>query len=406
MKLRKKINIKFGLDLRRGNLEKQIHPIYTYVSIGKSRCILSVGYSIHIELWDHENEKVSSEHIDASKINREISKIKLELDDLYFDLTRKLEIVDAGLLKKYFRGEERDFHTLVELTNRHLKMKLLDVGPEFSLGSYKIHIALKPKITTFLDKYYGGDIELRKLNIEFGERFHQFLINHWGLNSNSAMKNMQVLKSYIQTAKKMKWMDFNPLDEFVCKFRYLKVKYLTDSELQAIEKLEIGITRLDKVKDAFLFSCYTGLSFSDISSVKMENIAKVQNRNVIIKARSKTQVESVIPILPQAQKLIEKYNNDPKRLKDNYVLPVHTNQKCNAYLKEIQVLAEITKELTFHMARHTFATTVTLGNNVPIETVSKALGHTKLITTQHYAKVLPNKVLRDFEELEKKFPCN
>jgi site-specific recombinase XerD len=128
----------------------------------------------------------------------------------------------------------------------------------------------------------------------------------------------------------------------------------------------------------------------------------MKGKNVIFKSRTKSQVEFVVPILPQAQAIIDKYNAHPQRLAGDVVIPINTNQKCNAYLKEIQGLAGISKELTFHMARHTFATTVTLNNNVPIETVSKSLGHTKLATTQHYAKILPNKVINDFDILEKR----
>jgi len=162
--------------------------------------------------------------------------------------------------------------------------------------------------------------------------------------------------------------------------------------------------RLNQVKDIFLFSCFTGLAYSDVKKLSRKNIGiGVDGERWIFINRTKTDTRSNIPLLPIAKALLEKYENHPQAINQEKLLPILSNQKMNSYLKEIADVCEINKELTFHIARHTFATTVTLSNGVPIESVSKMLGHKNLKTTQHYAKILDLKVSDDMKILREKF---
>lgn len=178
---------------------------------------------------------------------------------------------------------------------------------------------------------------------------------------------------------------------------------LTSSELTRISLKEFGTERLAQVRDIFVFCCYTGLAYVDVYKLKRSEIVEgIDGGNWITIKRQKTDSPSRIPLLPPALAILKKYEDHPQVIGQDRLLPVLSNQKMNSYLKEIADLCGITKKLTFHMARHTFATTVTLANNVPIETVSKMLGHTNIKTTQHYAKLLDTRISSDMEKLKEK----
>ena len=180
--------------------------------------------------------------------------------------------------------------------------------------------------------------------------------------------------------------------------------YLSEEEIQNIINKDFKTERLSLVRDIFLFSCFTGLAYIDVKNLTKSHISiGIDGEKWIFTHRQKTESASKIPILPVTQMIIDKYADHPKSNNEDRLLPILTNQKMNAYLKEIAGVCEIEKELTFHIARHTFATTVTLTNGVPIESVSKMLGHKNLRTTQHYAKVLDKKVSEDMKILKDKF---
>jgi site-specific recombinase XerD len=180
--------------------------------------------------------------------------------------------------------------------------------------------------------------------------------------------------------------------------------FLSQDEIETMFNKEFGTDRLNLVKDIFLFSCFTGLAYADVKKLKRNNIALgVDGERWIFINRTKTDTRSNIPLLPISTAILEKYQNHPQAINQERLLPILSNQKMNSYLKEIADLCGIHKELTFHIARHTFATTVTLTNGVPIESVSKMLGHKNLHTTQHYAKILDLKVSDDMKVLKEKF---
>jgi site-specific recombinase XerD len=179
---------------------------------------------------------------------------------------------------------------------------------------------------------------------------------------------------------------------------------LTENELEKITNYDISIERIRVVRDIFLFSCYTGLAYADVKKLKRTDIVDgIDGGKWIISRRQKTDITARIPLLQPALDIILKYAFYPQCTGTNCVLPVLTNQKMNAYLKEIADCCGINKSLTYHIARHTFATTITLSNGVPIETVSKMLGHRNLKTTQHYAKILDNKISHDMQGLKAKY---
>jgi site-specific recombinase XerD len=217
------------------------------------------------------------------------------------------------------------------------------------------------------------------------------------------MKHIERLCKMVNMAVTMDWLAKDPFAKYRQHFDKVERFYLTKEELLAIEKKKFTIERLQVVKDLFLFSCYTGLAYVDTMNLTAGNIIKgIDGNDWLITSRQKTDTDVRIPLLPQAEELIKKYKDHPKAANHGTLFPVISNQKTNAYLKEIADLCNINKAITFHIARHTFATTITLSNGVPIESVSKMLGHTTIRSTQVYAKVIEQKLSEDMQNLKKR----
>ncbi len=214
------------------------------------------------------------------------------------------------------------------------------------------------------------------------------------------MKHLERFKKMLNLSIRLEWLVKNPFDNFQFRFEKNERQYLSKRELQLVETTEFTNSSLQKVKDVFIFSCYTGLSYIDLKELTIHQIIKgIDGSNWIYTKREKTDETVKVPLLSQAQNIMDRYGDS---IKDEFLFPVFSNQKVNKYLKEIMLQLKIRKNITFHSARHTFATTVTLSNGVPIETVSKLLGHTKLSTTQIYARVLEGKLSEDMLLLKEK----
>lgn len=217
------------------------------------------------------------------------------------------------------------------------------------------------------------------------------------------MSYIKRLKRIISIAVNNHWISFNPFVAFKCTTRKVVRQELTEDEVRRLAEKKFAIKRFEEVRDCLLFSCYTGYAFIDASKLSLENIATGKDNEMWIRtSRTKTEISANVPLLPQAIAIINKYSKHEGCIVSNRILPMKSNQKMNAYLKEIADICNIDKNLTTHMARHTFATTITLGNDVRIESVSKMLGHTKITTTQIYARVREQKVSRDMKTLRSK----
>ena len=217
------------------------------------------------------------------------------------------------------------------------------------------------------------------------------------------MKHTERLRKMINLAIRNEWLLRDPFAKFKPSFIKTSREFLTAEELIKIENKEFSIQRLQQVKDLFIFSCYTGLSYIDVMNLSTENVSfGIDGELWLHTSRQKTDNPVRIPILPKALSMIQKYESHPKALAEGKLFPNISNQRLNSYLKEIADLCSIGKNLTFHLARHTFATTITLTNGVPMETVSKLLGHSSIRTTQIYAKVVEKKVREDMNMLKQK----
>ena len=294
---------------------------------------------------------------------------------------------------------------LLEIFQEHNDKVESLIGKDFSAGTAERYRTCKKHVAEFIKKKYNqNDIHVQDVNHQFINGFEYYLKTTRKCAHNSAIKYITNFKKIIRIAHANDWIDKDPFLHWKGKLKIVEREFLTQEEIQKIIDKELRMERLDQVRDIFIFCCFTGLAYADVKKLTKDDVViGVDGEQWVKTRRTKTDTRSNIPILPIAQTIIEKYKDNELMKIKNVVLPVLTNQKMNAYIKEIADLCGITKNLTFHLARHTFATTVTLSNGVPIESVSKMLGHTNLKTTQHYAKILDMKVSKDMEILRNKF---
>lgn len=278
------------------------------------------------------------------------------------------------------------------------------IGKEYAESTLKKFKTTLKQTRIFIQwKYAQDDIAIRDLNYEFIADFTYWLKTTRNCNQNSVIKYVKNIKKIVLDCIKKGWLQRDPFIGFKLARKEVIIVPLSQEDLTALQEKEFHIARLKLVRDIFLFSCYTGLAYVDVCNLRHEQIVKgFDGEQWIMTCRKKTEAPTRVPLLPQALRILEAYKHHPRCADGRYVLPVLTNQKMNAYLKEIADLCSITKRLTFHIARHTFATTVTLGNGVPIETVSKMLGHKTLKQTQHYAKVMDIEISQDMQMLRGK----
>ncbi|MEM9897154.1 MAG: site-specific integrase [Bacteroidota bacterium] len=276
------------------------------------------------------------------------------------------------------------------------------IGKDFALGTYKRFETTLKHIQEFIQYQYRlDDVFLSEIRFQFVTDLEFYLKTVKECNHNSTLKYIRNFRKIINLAVKNEWMDRDPFMKYQVKLKETKRGFLDKDELSNLANKELSVERLDQVRDVFVFCCYTGLSYSDVEKLTTRDISKgIDGEYWIFTERKKTGTDSNIPLLPKALEIIEKYAENPSVINSGQILPMISNQKMNAYLKELATLCGIDKHLTFHMARHTFATTVTLTNGVSIETVSSMLGHKNIRTTQIYAKVVQSKVSDDMMKLK------
>jgi len=377
--------------------------LFARITVNQKRANFSLKRKININYWDSEKGQVNQNSPNAQIINQYIDQVKAKLFKVFVELQTQDKNITAQAVKEAYLGTDKKYPTLCELFEYHncnFKNKLCEATTRHFITSQNY---LKKFIKS---QYKSSDIFLKDLNYAFVINFEMFLraytpTDHQRkIGQNTIMKHIQRLRKMVTMAYHLEWIDRDPFVRFKPTFEKRQREFLNESELQRIENFTSDFKRLILVKDLFIFSCYTGIAYIDIMHLTKDNILTgIDGNKWIITKRQKTGNPIKIPILDKAQELIDKYKNNIRAEVTGTLFPVLSNQKLNSYLKEIADLCTIKKHLTFHMARHTFATTVTLTNGVPIETVSKLLGHTKLATTQIYAHVIESKVSQDMAAL-------
>jgi len=380
-------------------------PIYTRVTVNAKRFEFSTNKSINPDKWSSEGSKVKGTSEEARTINSHLDYLKNQILQAEKKLIKKDISVSSENLKNELFGLTETKRMLVPIFQDHNnKIKEL-VGKEYAPGTLERYTtSLKHTIEFMQWKYNISDIDITKIDHAFITDYEFWLRSVRNCANNTAVKYLKNFNKIIKLCLANDWLDKNPFANYKSKVKEVERIYLTEEEIQYIIDKDFKTERLSLVRDIFLFSCFTGLAYIDVKNLTKSHISYgIDGEKWIFTHRQKTESASKIPILPVTQMIIDKYENHPQCHNESKLLPILSNQKMNAYLKEIAAICEIEKELTFHIARHTFATTVTLTNGVPIESVSKMLGHKNLRTTQHYAKVLDRKVSEDMKLLKDKF---
>jgi len=279
------------------------------------------------------------------------------------------------------------------------------VGIDYALGTLKRYETTLMHLVAFMKHRYNvSDLDIKQIDHLFITDLEFYLKTVKNIENNSTVKYISNFKKIVRIAHANGWLDKDPFLRYKGKIRDIEKHFLDTNELDLLMNKDFSIDRLAQVRDIFVFSCYTGLAYVDAAKLSKEHIIKgIDGEDWISIMRTKTKIKCRIPILPEAKRILEKYKNDPSCQVSGKLLPILSNQKMNAYLKEIADLCGITKNLTFHIARHSFATTITLSNNVPLESVSKMMGHSNTIMTQKYAKILDKKLSDDMALLRVKF---
>lgn len=379
-------------------------PIYLRITINGVRIEISTSKYIELAKWNKVAGKMKGTTEEARTINSYLDILKNKVYDIEKDMVNNNLQIDASTFKMKYLGLEQRQRMLLEIFENHnLKMKEL-VGSDFAQNTYKRYLTSLSHTGEFLKHQYNlKDISITNIDLAFINDYDYYLRSVRHCNNNSTIKYIRNFGKIVKQCFANGWINRDPFLNYKGKVKQIDRNYLTEEELQTIIDKDISIERLTLVRDIFIFSCFTGLAYIDVKNLNLVDIIiGIDGEQWIYIHRQKTETVSRIPLLPTPKGIIEKYKNHPQCCNHLKILPVLSNQKMNAYLKEIADLCGISKELTFHIARHTFATTVTLTNGVPIESVSKMLGHKSLRTTQHYAKIVDKKVSEDMALLKQK----
>ncbi len=377
-------------------------PIYLRITIdGKPKEIASKRY-IQPDKWDSKLQKVSGSSDEVKSLNLYLKTLEQQVYDAHHTLMKDKTIATASSLKTKLQGTEQRTRMLVPIFQEHNDKVETLVGQEFAPGTLERYkTSLKHTIEFIQWKYSVSDIDIKDIDHAFITEYEFFLRSVRKCANNTAVKYIKNFKKIVKLCISNGWLDKDPFVNYKSKIREVEREFLSQEEIQTIYEKIFVTERLNQVKDIFVFACFTGLAYIDVKQLTLSNISiGIDGGKWIFTHRQKTETASRIPLLLIPQELIQKYAAHPQCINENKLLPVLSNQKMNSYLKEIADVCGIQKDLTFHIARHTFATTVTLTNGVPIESVSKMLGHTNIKTTQHYAKILDKKVSDDMQVLE------
>lgn len=401
MRTRTTFGIAFYIKKYKGTNGKA--PIYVRVTVNGKSIDLSIKRNVEIELWDSGKCLVKGNKVSANELNNYMATVQTRLYECRDELERERKFVTAKAIKSRYTGEDQQSMTLMQLVVYHNKEMEFDLKK----GTLKNYHSTKKYLDKFLrDHLKTSDVYLQELNFNFIKSFEKYirenpLQKNFPCTQNGTMKHMERLCKMVTLAVKEEWLEKNPFIKYQLKFKKTERGYLDSEELYRIETSVMPRQTLETTRDCFVFACYTGLSYIESFNLKDDDISLgIDGDKWITGQRQKSDEFYGVPLLPKALAILDKYKDDPRVLNKGKLLPIYSNQKTNEYLKDIAEICGIHKNLTYYLARHTFATTVTLANDIPIETVSEMLGHTTLRTTQIYAKVIRQKVSRDMQKLK------
>lgn len=378
-------------------------PVLIRLYLNRERLIIgSTGLYVDEKQWDNTKCRVKGRSTEANKLNEALERIELDLMHLFrrYEFSESLSL---DFIKAEYLGVNESNESFIAFFDGFLSQVKEEIGITRAQASYQKFTVLKKHFVAYLQKVYKRkDLLLGELNFKIISGFEHYLLTVGKCQHNTVMRMMGNLKTITIRAFKSGLLKQDPYANYKIQFNKTNRGFLSEAEIQTLMSKEFAISRLEVVRDIFIFSCFTGLAYIDVAQLMPENIVEVNGRKWIMTKRQKTNVPSNILLLDVAEAIIKKYQGQDEK---GRVLPILTNQRMNSYLNEIADICGITKKLTFHLARHTFAT-LAISKGVPIESVSRMLGHTKIATTQIYAKILNTKIEADMLSFADKLNFN
>lgn len=403
MEARDTFSLLFFLRKSKTN-KKGLAPVYLRITTNGQRSELALKRWIEPSRWNSSKGCASGSGMDCKALNEFIDIVRSRMYAIHRDLIEREKPATAEAMKAVFQGKGQSSKNLLEVFAAHAEKlhALIETG-EYAKGTVKVYNTSLRHLTDFVKDTYGvSDIRLRQLKYSFITDYDFYLRTKKKLSNDTALKHITRLKVIISVALKNEWIDRDPFAAYQKKYENHQRVHLTIYELARIEEKEFSIPRLAEIRDVFLFGCYTGYPYAELHKLTWDDVSRgIDSKLWVFTSRTKTKNASNVPLLPKPLEIIERYREHPLCQETGKLLPVKSNQKMNAYLKEVADLCGVTKTLTTHVARHTFATWA-LTQGVDIASVSKMLGHKNLATTQIYAKILDQKVSEDMGKLEQR----
>ncbi len=380
-------------------------PIFMRITINGERAEISTHRSIDPKLWDQKKEKAKGNSTKAYQLNEHIERKKAEVYKYQKQLENDDQIVSAGAIRDLLHNKGNENKNVIALFSEHNSQCREKINKGMAPATVTRYETTLKHLRNFIkQKYRVDDYPLREINHKFIMDFEHYLMTSRECNRNTTSKYLGNFKKIIRLARFNDWIRKDPFLNIRIPYEEVDRDYLTETELWILIKKDFSNDRLAKVKDIYLFCCFTGLAYVDVARLTKDNLTiGIDKKKWLRIHRQKTNRISDIPLLEIPLAIINKYEDDPYCQVYHKLLPVGSNQKMNEYLKEIAAICGINKTLTTHTARHTFATTVTLTNNLSIEAVMKMLGHSSINMTKRYARVVDTLVSGEMAKIQSKY---
>lgn len=386
--------------IRRDKLNKRGEaPVFMRLTINGERADASIKRFIEPHAWNSAKGKANEKCRGGKDLNLYLDAISANILQIQrdFELDKK-EVSAQIILNRYLGKDQSDRHTLMEVFHAHNQKCRALIGINFAPDTVLRYETCLRLIEEFMrNTYKKEDCYLEEVTKQFVEEFEFYLKTVRKCCHNTTTKYLANFKKIVRIALANGWMKRDPFAQIRFHLDEVEREFLEKQELKTLLSKNISVPRLAQIRDIFCFCCFTGLAFSDVKQLKSEHLVTDINGMVWIrKTRQKTKNMCNIPLLDEAQKILDRYRDHPYCQTQGVLLPVCSNQKMNMYLKELADICGIRKNLSTHCARHTFAT-LTLASGATIDNVAKMLGHANVNMTRHYAKVLDSSIMRDMQ---------
>ena len=388
--------------LKKSRLTADGYPVMCRITVNGTQTAFSCKMTVPAECWDMAaNRPKKSKSPRIIEINDYLDDIENRLKKHYRLLCEKTDYVTAQRVKDAYHGFGDDNKTLLEAYDYRLQQVQQDIGIGHKQSTYDKLSNERRCLESFLKDKYREDMLLKELDSEFIETYYQWMLGVRGYNATTAFGRIQSLKCVLYIAVAKHWVSHHPFLEFHCRPAPAERTRLTDDEICRLMALDLRYHRQRAIRDMFIFCCFTGLAYADLRNLRYRDII-VNEAGVpcIYAKREKTGTEYRIQLLPSPLQLIEQYRGYPGKLSEDRIFPVKDRNSMITTLKKLAARAGIDKNLSTHVGRHTFATTLTLAKDVPLKTVSVMLGHKHITTTEIYAKITASKMKNDMSRLE------